>query len=373
MNIGILKEDRRREHRVALTPAGVRSLVSAGHIAYVENGAGEASHFSDKEYVDVGAQLVYTSDEVFGRSEMLLKVSSPNDDECVRMIDSQILFAFLHLPVAKRSTLDLLQRKCICSIGYELIEDPNGNLPVLQVMSEIAGQMSTQIAGRLLQTNHNGRGIVLGGITGVPPATVVIIGAGNVGQAAARMAIGAGAEVIVLDKDLSRLRALENRFDYRIVTALANEYNIKKALQFADVVIGAVLIKAERAPHVVTEEMVKHMKPGSIVIDVSIDEGGCVETSRPTTLENPTYVMHDVIHYCVPNIPACVARTATYGLTNALLPYVMEIAELGIAGALKANPGLARGVCTYKGACTKDAIARRFGVESVNIQSLISA
>ena len=371
MTVGILKEDPLRERRVALTPGGVQTLVNGGSQVYVEKDAGEASHFSNEEYQQVGAKIVYTSDEVFGRSDILLKISSPTDTECERLIESQTLFSFLHLAVAKSKTAELLLQKRICAIGYELIEDRNGDLPILQVMSEIAGQMSTHIAARFLESSHKGRGIVMGGITGIPPATVVIIGAGTVGQAAARMALGAGAEVVVLDKDLKRLRFLENQFDYRIITSFANEYNVRKAVQFADVVIGAVLIKAERAPHVVTEEMVRRMKPGSIIIDVSIDQGGCIETSRPTTLENPTYMLHNVIHYCVPNIPASVSRTATYGLTNALLPYLMEIVQKGLACAAREDEGLARGVCTYDGKFTNEAIARRFEMESVDLRTFI--
>lgn len=372
MNIGILREDPRRERRIALTPAAVQSLIGTGHKVYVEKDAGSASHFSDEEYKAVGAQIVYTSDEVFGRSEMVLKISSPTDDEYDRLVDSQILFSFLHLAVAKTQMAETFLRKNICSIGYELIEDENGNLPILQEMSEIAGQMSIQVAARYLESNNNGRGIVLGGITGVPPATVVIIGAGAVGQAAARMAVGSGAEVIVLDKDLSRLHATKIKFDFRIGTAMINPYTLQKMLHRADVVVGAILIKGERAPHVVTEEMVKEMKPGSIIIDISIDQGGCIETSRPTTLENPTYIMHNVIHYCVPNMPANVARTATYGLTNALLPYVAEIAEKGIDRAIMENHGLTHGVCTFKGWFTNPAIARRFEMEYTDVQSLIA-
>ena len=361
-----------RERRVALTPAGVQSLVSAGNQVYIEKDAGDASHFSNEEYQKVDAKVVYTSDEVFGRSEILLKVSPLTDPECGRLVESQTLFAFLHLAVARTSVMESLLKKRISAIGYELIEDANGDLPILQVMSEIAGKMSTQIAARFLESDHNGRGIVLGGITGVPPATVVILGAGTVGQAAARMAVGSGAEVIVLDKDLSRLRAIEQQFDYRIITTVANEYNLRKALQFADVVIGAVLIKGERAPHLITEAMVQLMKPGAIVIDVSIDQGGCIATSRPTTLENPTYVLHNVIHYCVPNIPASVARTATYGLTNALLPYLLEITQKGLHRALQENAGLARGVCTYHGACVNWPIAKRFELESFDVQSIVA-
>lgn len=360
MNVGILKELPNQERRVALTPAGVQALVSVGSHVYIERDAGNASHFSNEEYQAVGGTIVYTSDEIFGRSDLVLKISSPSEEECRRIEESCTIFSFLHLAIAKTKLIDLLLARRVCAIGYELIEDDRGDLPILQVMSEIAGQMSTQIAGRFLESSNNGRGIVMGGITGIPPATVVIIGAGTVGSAATRMALGAGAEVIVLDKELSRLRALEQRFNYRIVTALMNDYNLKKALQFADVVVGAVLIKGERAPHVVSEPMVRGMKPGSLIIDISIDQGGCIATSRPTTLENPTYVLHDVIHYCVPNIPANAARTATYGLTNALLPFLLEIAQNGTEHTIHDNPGLARGVCTYEGECTNEAIARRF-------------
>ncbi len=371
MNIGILKEDPQRERRVALTPAGVQALVGGGHQVFIEKNAGEASHFSDDKYQAVGANIVYTSDEVFGRSNVLLKISSPTETDCEHLVDSQTVFSFLHLAVASTKTMEALLRKRICAIGYELIEDGEGQLPILQVMGEIAGQMTSTIAARFLESNNHGRGIVLGGITGIPPATIVIIGAGTVGQAAVRMALGAAAEVIVLDKDISRLRAVEARFNYHVVTSVANEYNIRKALQFADVVIGAVLIKGERAPHVVSEDMVRSMKPGSIVIDVSIDQGGCFATSRPTTLANPTFVWHDVIHYCVPNMPANVARTATYGLTNALLPTLQCIALKGVDGAIRSDAGLARGVCTYQGACTRPEIARRFELDPVDIQQLL--
>ncbi|MBI3189762.1 MAG: alanine dehydrogenase [Ignavibacteriales bacterium] len=371
MNIGILKENPSIERRVALTPAGVQSLVSAGHSVYIEQDAGDASHFANEKYEKVGATIVYTSDEIFGRSDIILKISPPNETDCQRFEDEQTLLSFLHLPIAKPKTLELLQQKKINAIGYELIEDENGDLPILQIMSEIAGQMSIQIAARFLESTNYGRGIVLGGITGIPPATVVILGAGTVGTAATRIALGVGAEVIVLDKELSRLRVLESRFNHRAVTALMNEYNLQKALQFADVVIGAVLIKGERAPHLVTSQMVQQMKPGSIILDISIDQGGCVATSRPTTLENPIYVHHNVIHYCVPNIPANVARTATYGLTNAMLPYLLEMTSKGLHKAVAENKGLARGVCTFQGKCTSESIAKRFELESYDVQELV--
>lgn len=371
MNFGVLKEDTARERRIALTPAGIQSLVSAGHQVFIEKDAGIASHFTNEQYETTGAKIVYTKDEIFGRSEVVLKVSPPTVDECEQLEESQTIFSFLHLVVGKEKKLELLLKKNVCAIGYELIEDKNGDLPILQVMSEIAGQMATQVAARYLESSTNGRGIMMGGITGVPPATVLIIGAGTVGHAAARIAFGLGAEVIMLDKDLRRIRDLANEFKFRIVTAIANEYNIKKALQFADVVIGAVLMKAEKAPHVITEAMVKLMKPGAIMVDVSIDQGGCIETSRPTTLENPTYILHNVIHYCVPNMPANVSRTATYSLTNALLPYLAAISQSGVPGALAEDEGLARGVCTFNGKCTNEPLARRFELDYNEIRSLL--
>ncbi len=372
INIGILKEDHARERRVALTPAGAQALVSEGCSVFVEKGAGIASRFLDDEFQAVGAQTVYTRDEVFGRSDVVLKISSPTAEDCNHLHPGQVFFSFLHLGVVKTAIIGEFLNKKICTIGYELIEDDNGELPILTAMSEIAGHMCTQIAARFLESSNNGRGIVMGGVTGIPPATVVILGAGNVGRAAARMALGAGAEVIVLDRDLSRLRTIASQNEYRIVTALVNKYNLRKALRFADVVIGAVLIKGEKTPHIVTEEMVMEMKPGSIVIDISIDQGGCFETSRPTTLENPSFVRHNVIHYCVPNIPAMAARSASYGLTNALLPYLTDMARLGIARAIVDNHGLARGVYTHEGVCTNPAVARRFELEYGHVGSRLN-
>lgn len=371
MNIGILKEDPRREKRIALTPAAVHTLISMGTSVYIEKDAGEAAHFPDIKYEEVGAKIVYTSDEVYGRSDILLKIATPTETEIERLIDSQVLFSALHLAVAKPKILDGYLKKNICAIAIELLEDNKGGMPILQAMSEIAGHMSIQVASRYLESDHHGRGILLGGLTAVPPASVVILGAGTVGQSAARMALGVGAQVIVLDKDLERLRAIEQRFNYRIITGLVNEYNIRKALQFADVLIGAVLIKGEKTPHVVTEEMVKTMKPGAVVIDVSIDQGGCIETSRPTTIENPVFVTHNVIHYCVPNMSSSVARSATYALTNSLLPFITDIVEQGIKEAIKTNTGLAKGICTFDGYCTHQPSAKSFDVEFKDINTLV--
>lgn len=371
MNIGIPKEQTSRERRVGLNPAGVQSLVEAGHAVFIEKDAGALARYSNEEYERVGARVVYDVSEVYNRASMIVKVSPPTEKEYGLLNESQILFSFLHLPVAKKSSIELLLEKKICAIGFELIESEDGRLPILQVMSEIAGQMAIHIAAHYLQSGDDGRGVLLGRIPGIAPASVVILGAGTVGRTAARVAVGSGAEVTVLARDLSRLRELEDLFHQRIVTRVATRYNIARAVQFADVVIGAVHLKGERAPHLVTEDMVKTMKPRSVILDISIDQGGCVETSRPTTLENPIFIRHGVIHYCVPNIPASVARTATNGLTNAVLPFVLEIADHGFEGALHRNRGLRQGVCTYDGSCTNPHIAKLFGMEARKISDLL--
>ncbi len=370
MNIGILKDDPRRERRIALTPASVHSLIGLGANVYIEKDAGCLAHFTNLKYEEVGANIVYTSDEVFGRSDLLLKIAPPTLEEIDRLHESQILMSAMHLPIAKKQLLDKLLEKSICAIAIELLENGNGGMPILQAMSEIAGQMSIQIASRYLESSNNGRGILLGGSTGVPPASVVILGAGTVGAAATRTALGVGAQVIVLDKSIERLRRIENLFNHRIITGIVNEYNIRRAINFADVLIGAVLIKGEKTPHLVSEDMVKTMKPGSVIIDVSIDQGGCIETSRPTTIENPIYITHDVIHYCVPNMAANVARTATYAMTNSLLPYISDIIEHGIDSTIGINSGLSKGIITYKGHCTHYSIAKRFEVEYSDINTL---
>ncbi len=364
ISIGIVKEDPSKERRVGLSPAGVQALTGEGCAIFVEKGAGDASHFSDEEYRKVGAQTVYSRDEVFGRSDVVLRVSSPNEDDVRNLRPGQVLFSFVHMGTARPAVINEILSRKITTIGYELIQDDHGELPILMTMSEIAGQLCTQIAARLLGTVNRGRGIIMGGVTGIPPATVLILGAGNVGRSAARMALASGAEVIVLDRDLRRLREIASHTDHRVVTGLVNEFNLRKSVRFADVLIGAILITGEKTPHIVTEDMVREMKPGSVIIDISIDQGGCVETSRPTTLETPTYILHDVVHYCIPNIPATVARSATYGLTNALLPYLLDMARRGIESSISLNRGLAAGVYTHDGVCTNAAIARRFELEA---------
>lgn len=363
MRIGIPKETQFEEKRIALAPAGVDSLVRAGHTVYIESGAGDGSHFTDEDYINVGGQIVYNTEEAFMRAELIAKVAALSETESEMLQEDQILLSFLNLSAGKKKVVEHLLDKEITAIGLELIENET-HLPVLHSMSEIAGQIALQVAAKYLESSgREGRGILLGGITGVAPAAVVILGAGVVGISATRAALGRGAQVIVIDKDLNRLRNIDNIFQKRATTVMANSYTISRGVKFADVLIGAVLIKGEKAPHIVSEEMVKQMKKGAVIIDVSIDQGGCVETSRVTSISNPVYTKHGVIHYCVPNMPAMVARTASYGLNNATIGYIMNIADNGLSNALMSDDGLARGVCTYKGYCCNESFAETFGLE----------
>lgn len=373
MTIGVLKEQSPAERRVALTPAGVQALVAAGHAVYVQHEAGLQILFPDEEYQKAGAIISYSGQEIINRSEIVLKISPPTEFELALLSKGQSLFSFLHLAVSQKKVLESLLEHQVTSVAYELIENDRKDLAVLQIMSEIAGQLSIQVAGHFLQSKQGGRGILLGNIPGVAPASLVILGAGTVGKTAARVAFGLGAEVTVLDNDLLRLRDLHNAFPVKINTATATAYNVERAIQYADVVIGAVLLKGERTPHLITEAMVKRMKMGSIIIDISIDQGGCVETSRPTTLDDPIFTRHGVVHYCVPNMTAAVPRTATVGLTNALLPYLLEAASVGIPQALQQNRGLAVGVCTYQGTCTNAAVAKIFDLKSKKLSMLLNS
>ena len=363
MRIGVPKESKFEERRVALTPAGVDSLVKSGHVVYVQSGAGEGSHFDDENYKKVGAQIVYSPDEVYHRSEIISRVSVLTEEDIPYIQENQVIFSFLHLAITKKKIVQtLLERKAV-AIGYELIEDYMG-APILQSMSEIAGQLCIQVGEQLLKSYIPvSRGILMSGITGVAPASVVILGAGVVGTAAARAALDRGAHVVVLDKDLHRLRKVDEVLNRKVTTVVANPSTIARGVKYADVFIGAVHVKGHKAPHVVTEENVKTMKKGAVIIDVAIDQGGCIETSRPTTISNPFFVTHDVIHYCVPNMTALVARTASMGITNALLPYLHLIADSGLESALMEDVNFVKGVCTYNGYCTNESIAEAFNTE----------
>ncbi len=372
MNIGVVKERSEYESRVALTPAIVETLVSNGDTVFVEAGAGMASGFQDQRYLDAGGQIVYDREEVFGRADMVLKISPLKELDFDMLRAGQMIICGQHLAVAPRKTVETLLEKKVTAVGIELIEDEEGNLPVGTPMSEIAGQLSVIIASSYLVSQRGGRGILMGGIPGVPPANVVILGGGTVGKHAAIAGLGLGAEIVVLDNDVRKLRAISDACGHRVVTGFSNIYNLKKAVAFADVLIGAILIHGgEKAPHLITRDMVKTMKRRSIIIDISIDQGGCVETSRPTDLTAPTFIEEDVIHYCVPNIPSKVARTASHALANALLPYITLVSEKGVKVAMKSDSGFARGVYTFDGKCTNKPTAGIFGLESHEISTLL--
>jgi len=347
MDIGVPRERREYEYRVGLPPAGVQLLTEAGHRVYVEHHAGLGAGFTDEDYVKAGGTLVYSTEEVYGRAQMVVKVSRPTAEEFDLLSEKQILLGFLHLAVAQRSKVESLLRKHITAIAYETIQADDGSLPVLIPISQIAGRMSAYIAAGLLQ-NPAGKGILLGGVPGVSPAEVVILGAGVLGSNAARTFLGLGATVYVLDKDLSRLQRLEEM--YRgVITMVSHPFNIDKVVRFADVLLGAILVPGQRTPIIVSREQVRKMRPRSVIMDLAVDQGGCVETTRPTSHGSPTYVEEGIIHYCVPNMTGVVGRTATHALSNATWPFIQEIANKGLEAALAADPVLARGVNTMNG------------------------
>jgi alanine dehydrogenase len=349
MYICIPKERRDSEFRVGLTPAGVKLLTLAGHTCFIEHNAGVGSGFQDYDYQNAGGQIVYSGEEIYGRADLLLKVSRPTVQEFIWMQENSTVMGFLHLAAGSTEKADLLANKNITAIGYEIIQDEEGDLPVLIPLSQLGGRMVPQIAATLAQNNYGGKGILLGGIPGVPPAEVVIVGGGTAGRAAARNFIGMGAAVYVLDRDLAKLRVIDHHFQGGLVTMVSHEFNLEKVCRFADVIVGAVLVPGERTPILITLEMIQSMRPRSIVIDLSIDQGGCVETSRPTTHSNPTFIKENIIHYCVPNMTGVLGRTATHAMNNASWPFIKLIAELGIDKALDRNSSLRRGMYTYQG------------------------
>ncbi len=348
MNIGIPKERRPFEYRVGLSPAGAEILVHQGHVIFLEHGAGLGAGFSDQQYEQAGVKIVYSPHEAFGRAELVLKLARPMQDEVEWFNPGTTMMGFLHLASARQDRVQALLQQKVNSVAYEQIQLPDGSMPVLRPLSQIGGQLAGQIAARYLQTNFGGKGILIGGIAGIPPAEVVVIGGGSAGSNAAKVFIGLGAHVTVLDKDLNALQHICERYP-QAVTMIATNRNIERACAYADVVVGAVLVPGERSPIVVSRDTIKKMKPRSLLIDLSIDLGGCFETSRPTSHDQPTYVEEGIIHYCVPNVPAMVARTATYAFVNAAIPFISEIASSGIEAAMKNNPAIELGVNTYKG------------------------
>lgn len=348
MNIGIPKERRPFEYRVGLSPSGVEILCRAGNSCFVEHGAGLGAGFSDQDYERAGARTVYQMEEVFGRADLLIKVQRPIQEELDFLRPGSTLAGYLLLASARQEKIDHLLKNNITSIAFEQIQLADGSLPVLRPFSEICGLMTAQIAARLLQSNLGGKGILLSGVPGVPPAEVVIIGAGVVGTNAARAFKGVGAHVTVLDKRMDALQKLNDRFP-SIVTMISTDRNIDRACSYADVVVGAVLIPGERSPIVIPRSIVQKMKPRAVIIDVSIDLGGCFETSRPTNHENPAFIEEGVIHYCVPNIPGVIARTATHAFSNVAIPYLLELATLGIEKTIDENKAIEAAVNTIHG------------------------
>ncbi|MCL6611872.1 MAG: alanine dehydrogenase [Peptococcaceae bacterium] len=372
MIIGIPREIKSGENRVALTPAGAMALVREGHRVIVEKSAGQGSGFTDESYKDAGAVIAATAAEVFGAADMIVKVKEPQPSEYNLFKENQILFTYLHLAPEYELTRALMDRKVV-AIAYETVQLPSGHLPLLAPMSEIAGRMSVQVGAQLLAKQHGGKGVLLSGVPGVLPARVVIIGGGTVGTNAARIALGMGADVIIVEKEPARLRVLDEMFSFRVRTLISNYFNLMNAVREADLLIGAVLLPGAKAPKLVTEEMVKGMGEGSVIVDVAVDQGGCVETiDRITTHDNPTFIKHGVVHYSVANMPGAVARTSTLALTNATLPYILKIACKGYRDAVLEDPSLARGVNVLDGRVTFSEVARSLGFEYTPLSELIN-
>lgn len=370
MIIGIPREIKDSEYRVAATPEGVRELTRAGHRVVVEAGAGAGSALADEDFAAAGAEILPDADAVFAEAEMILKVKEPQPEEFERFRPDHLLFTYLHLAADKALTEFLVERGLV-AVGYETVELPDGRLPLLAPMSEIAGRMAPQEGAKYLERPFGGRGVLMGGASGVQPARVVVIGAGMAGLNAAWIAAGMEAEVTVLDKNVDRLRHIDQIQRGRIQTVMSSDLAIERLVLEADLVIGAVLIPGARAPHLVTEEMVRAMRPGSVVVDISIDQGGCVATSRMTTHSHPVFVEHDVVHYCVGNMPGAVPRTSTYALTNVTLPYALDIATKGIETAVREDPALALGVNVYRGHVTNRGVAEAHGMPYTELGALV--
>ena len=360
MNFGVPKEVGPYEFRVGLVPAAADALVRAGHHVFVETSAGKAAGFHDNEYEKVGGTIVYSADEAYRRADVVVKVVGPREQEYFHFRHEQAIFAYLNLSVAPSILLDTLQKNEITAIAAETIQKEDGTLPVLLPTSEIAGGLAPLIAGQLMQSPAGGKGILLNGIPGTPPADVIIIGAGVLGTYAARSFSNLGAQVTVLDKNISTLQKIDTMFQGAIGTMISNPFNLMKAVCFADVMVCAAAVPGERAPLLITKSMIKMMNPRSIIMDYSIDNGGCAETSRPTTLLSPTFVKEGIIHYCVPNTPALVARTASYAFSNGVLPYLIEIGNLGLDESIKTNPSLKAGINMYKGKLSHNGLATAF-------------
>lgn len=371
MIVGVPREIKDNEYRVAVTPAGVRELTLAGHEVVVEAGAGEGSAIPDEAFVKYGAQMAASAADVFGASDLVLKVKEPLPEEYGRLREGQVLFTYLHLAATKDLTEALVERK-VAAVAYETVQLSDGRLPLLAPMSEVAGRMAPQVGAHYLERENGGRGVLLGGVSGVHPGRVVVLGAGMAGSNAAWIAAGMEAEVVIIDRDVDKLRGVDLIHKGRILTVTSNRAAIEHHVARADLVIGAVLVAGARAPMLVTEEMVAGMRPGSVVVDISIDQGGCIATSQMTTHSRPTYVEHGVVHYGVGNMPGAVPRTSTYALTNVTLPYALEIATKGLEDAVRADAALSLGVNVYGGAVTSAPVAEAHGLDHVPLSSVLA-
>ncbi len=372
MTVGILKEIKREENRVSMTPAGVELMRQHGHRVIVETQAGTNSGFEDEAYAEHGAEIAPDPGSVFGAADMIMHVKEPQPSEYELIREDQIIFTYLHLAAEERLTRALIERRSV-NIAYETIQKSDGTLPLLTPMSEVAGRMAIQQGAKYLEMEMGGHGVLLGGVPGVDPGTVVIIGGGVVGINAAKMACGLGAKVYLLDRDLDRLRYLSDVMPANCFPLFSSPAVVRDLVTRADVVVGAVLVVGAKAPRLVTREMLSTMKKGAVLVDVAIDQGGCFETSRATTHNDPIYVVDDVVHYCVANMPGAVARTSTLALTNATLPYALQIADKGWKGAMGANPEIARGANVVAGAVTYDAVAEAFGLVHTPIEEFLVA
>ena len=370
MIIGVPKEIKPSENRVALTPAGAQELVKRGHKLYVQHTAGLGSGFNDQEYVKAGATILPDLEDIYAKAEMIIKVKEPIVQEYALVKPGQLLFTYFHFASYKPLTEAMIKSNAIC-LAYETVENEDGSLPLLIPMSEVAGRMAIQEGAKYLEKPQKGRGVLLGGVPGVPPAEVLILGGGIVGAQAARMAAGLGAKVTIMDINLQRLRYLAEVMPPNVFTQFSNEYNIRPLIKQADLIIGAVLIPGAKAPHLITRDMLKIMKEGTVLVDVAVDQGGCIETCKPTTHEDPVFIIDDVVHYCVANMPGAVPHTSTIALTNATLPYAIQLANKGWLQAVKDNSGLKKGLNIVNGKIVYEGVAKAFDLPYTPLEDVL--
>lgn len=370
MIIGVPQEIKTNENRVAMTPGGVLELTKRGHDVYVQHGAGVGSGFTDDEYEHAGAKILDSIEKIYAIAEMIVKVKEPIESEYSLIRDNQLVFTYFHFASYEPLTMAMIASNAVC-LAYETVEAPDGSLPLLIPMSEVAGRMSIQQGAKYLEKPIKGRGVLLGGVPGVPPGKVLILGGGIVGTQAARMAAGLGAQVTIMDINLTRLRHLNDIMPANVVTMFSSEYNIRNLIPTQDLIVGAVLIPGAKAPNLITRDMLKQMRPGTVLVDVAVDQGGCIETCHPTTHENPTYIIDDVVHYCVANMPGAVPYTSTIALTNATLPYVIQLAGKGWQEACKANQALKKGLNIVNGKVVYKGVAEAFNLEYSPVDNLV--